>query len=145
MAEPKVNGLRSIELDVFNLKESTEFYKKAWGLDDVKMTNGSAYLRATGPHHHVVALHEKPRAGIGDHQFFCRRQRNRRWPARQGYWRWRQGAFGSRMTCPVKPAAAMASKCLRQRASTSADFQRRRRAMPTPLSIRRARPASTMW
>ncbi|MDP4595331.1 MAG: VOC family protein [Beijerinckiaceae bacterium] len=64
MADPKVNGLRSIELNVFNLKESTEFYKKAWGLDEVKMTGGSAYLRATGPNHHVLALHEEPRAGM---------------------------------------------------------------------------------
>ena len=62
MAEPKVNGLRSIELNVFDLKASTEFYKKAWGLDDVQMTGGTSYLRATGPGHHVVALHEKPRA-----------------------------------------------------------------------------------
>ena len=64
MADPKVNGLRSIELNVFNLKDSAEFYRKAWGLDDVKLTNGAAYLRATGPNHHVVALHEKPRAGL---------------------------------------------------------------------------------
>ncbi|MGE3247812.1 MAG: VOC family protein, partial [Beijerinckiaceae bacterium] len=69
MPEPKVNGLRSIELNVFDLKGSTEFYKKAWGLDDIKTTGGSAYLRATGPGHHVVALHEKPRAGLATINF----------------------------------------------------------------------------
>jgi len=64
MAEPRVNGLRSIELNVFNLEESAGFYKKVWGLDEVKLDKGTAYLRATGPNHHVVALHEKPRAGL---------------------------------------------------------------------------------
>lgn len=69
MSEPKVTGLRSVELDVFDIKESSNFYKTTWALDEVKTTNGSAYLRATGPNHHVLALHEAPRAGMRAVQF----------------------------------------------------------------------------
>jgi len=64
MSEPRVNAVLSLELDVFDLAQSVDFYRQAWGLDDVKTENGSAYLRATGPHHHVLALHERPRAGF---------------------------------------------------------------------------------
>ena len=64
MTEIRVNGLRGVELAVFSLKETAEFYSQAWGLSEVASANGTAYMRAAGNEHHVLSLHERPRAGL---------------------------------------------------------------------------------
>ena len=64
MRMAKVNDLRGLELGVFNLDESTEFYKKAWALDEVAREGNRAFLRASGAEHHVLTLHERPRGGM---------------------------------------------------------------------------------
>ena len=64
MTDIRVNGLRGVELAVFNLKETSDFYANAWGLSEVAAEEGSAYLRAAGAEHHVLTIHERPRAGL---------------------------------------------------------------------------------
>lgn len=64
MSEPKVNGLRGAELAVYDLNASVDFYLKNWGLSEVGRSNGRAYLRATGDEHHIITLHERPKAGL---------------------------------------------------------------------------------
>jgi catechol 2,3-dioxygenase len=60
----RVNGLRGVELAVFDLKQTVDFYTSVWGLEVVASANGTAYMRATGGEHHVLTLHERPRAGL---------------------------------------------------------------------------------
>lgn len=64
MSEPRVNGLRGVELAVYDLNSSVDFYLKNWGLSEVSRSGGRAYLRATGDEHHIVTLHERPKAGL---------------------------------------------------------------------------------
>lgn len=64
MSEPKVSGVRSIELGVSDLKASTSFYTAAWGLQLVSAEGDSVYLRATGPEHHVVTLRQRPQRSM---------------------------------------------------------------------------------
>lgn len=64
MNEPKVTGLRGAELAVFDLNASVDFYVRNWALSEVSRGGGKAYLRATGAEHHVITLHERPRAGL---------------------------------------------------------------------------------
>lgn len=64
MSDPKVSGLRGVELAVYDLNSSVDFYLKNWGLSEVSRGAGRAYLRATGDEHHIVTLHERPRAGL---------------------------------------------------------------------------------
>jgi len=45
MDEVRVTGLRGVELNVFDLNESAEFYRKAWGLE----------VSGTRWRHHVFA------------------------------------------------------------------------------------------
>lgn len=60
----RVNGLRGVELAVFDLKETSSFYSNAWGLEEVATANGSMFMRASGSEHHVLAIHQRPRAGL---------------------------------------------------------------------------------
>ncbi len=64
MSAIRVNGLRGVELAVFDLKETSDFYANAWGLEEVARANGSMFLRASGHEHHVLTIHERPRAGL---------------------------------------------------------------------------------
>jgi catechol-2,3-dioxygenase len=64
MDEVRVNGLRGVELAVFDLKQSLEFYRKAWGLEEANAEGSSAWLRGTGREHHILSLHQRPRAGL---------------------------------------------------------------------------------
>ncbi|HEY4072962.1 MAG TPA: VOC family protein [Herbaspirillum sp.] len=49
-------GLRSIELGVTNIERATEFYEKAWGLEQVSAEDGTRFFRAGGKEHHVVSI-----------------------------------------------------------------------------------------
>src|SRR6201996_9148523 len=64
MSEPRIDGLRSIELGVHDLKKSAEFYRKVWALEDVAEQGDTIHLRGTGREHHVITLRERPRAGL---------------------------------------------------------------------------------
>ena len=64
MADPRVTALRSVEFTVPDVRRSAAFYEQCWGLAPAGGGNGSAYLRATGANHHVVALHEGPEAAV---------------------------------------------------------------------------------
>jgi catechol 2,3-dioxygenase len=64
MANPRINGLRSIELGVHDLQKSAEFYRRVWALEDVSAEGDSLHLRGTGRDHHVVTLRERPRASL---------------------------------------------------------------------------------
>ena len=64
MSEPKINGLRSIELGVHDLQKSAEFYRRIWALEDVSGEGDTLHLRGTSRDHHVLTLRERPRAGL---------------------------------------------------------------------------------
>src|SRR5262245_53614124 len=64
MTEPRINGLRSIELGVHDLNKSAGFYRGAWALEDGSGDGGTLNLRGTSRDHHVLTLRERPRAGL---------------------------------------------------------------------------------
>lgn len=64
MANPRVIGVRSIELGVPNLAKSVQFYRDVWGLTEVTAEAGVVYLRGTGVEHHVLTLREQPEARL---------------------------------------------------------------------------------
>lgn len=56
-----VGGLRSLHIGVVDFDLALDFFTRVWGLSTVTKGNGLAYLRASGPDHHVVALHNRTR------------------------------------------------------------------------------------
>ena len=64
MGQPKVSSIRSVEFNVPDLEKSARFYEDAWCLTPVARDGGSCYLRATGPEHHAVALHENAKLSV---------------------------------------------------------------------------------
>jgi catechol 2,3-dioxygenase len=64
MANARINGVRSIELGVHDLKKSAEFYRNVWALEDVAAEGDAIHLRGTGCDHHVLTLRERPRAAL---------------------------------------------------------------------------------
>jgi catechol 2,3-dioxygenase-like lactoylglutathione lyase family enzyme len=64
MAKTAVNGVRSIDLGVSDLDRTAKFYQEIWGLRPVAERAGSIYLRGTGPNHHIVALHARPKGEL---------------------------------------------------------------------------------
>ncbi|HTV38094.1 MAG TPA: VOC family protein [Xanthobacteraceae bacterium] len=64
MTNGKVTGVRSIELGVRDLRQSTDFYTKAWALEEVGAESDAVHLRATGGEHHVLTLREQPKAAL---------------------------------------------------------------------------------
>ena len=59
MAAATVEWVRSVDLGVPDPKASAKFYTEAWGLTPVADNGNSIHLRATGPFHHVIALHKR--------------------------------------------------------------------------------------
>jgi catechol 2,3-dioxygenase len=64
MTSPRIDGVRSIELGVHDLKKSADFYRKVWALEDVSGEGDTLHLRGTGRDHHVLTLRERPRAAL---------------------------------------------------------------------------------
>ena len=64
MTEARVTALRGVELNVLDLNESADFYQKVWGLEFVAREGGVMYLRGGGTEHHILTLHEAPRASL---------------------------------------------------------------------------------
>jgi len=60
MTNGKVTGVRSIELGVRDLRQSSDFYIKVWALDEVAADGDGIHLRATGGEHHVLTIRERP-------------------------------------------------------------------------------------
>src|SRR6476660_8885399 len=60
MTNPRVIGVRSVELGVRNLAQSIQFYCGVWGLTEVSADAGVVHLRGTGVEHHVLTLREQP-------------------------------------------------------------------------------------
>ena len=58
-AHAAVDGLRSIDLGVVDLPAAIRFYTEIWGLGVVADDARAAYLRGTGPYHHVLGLHAR--------------------------------------------------------------------------------------
>jgi catechol 2,3-dioxygenase len=64
MSEPSVIALHSVDLGVTDLDATTAFFTDVWGLTLVTRDSASCHLRGTGPFHHVLALHNRPRTEI---------------------------------------------------------------------------------
>ncbi len=64
MSEPRVTALHSVDLGVADLAAATAFFTDIWGLTLVARDDASCHLRGTGPFHHILALHHRPRAEI---------------------------------------------------------------------------------
>lgn len=60
----RVDGLRSVDLGITDLKSRARFYTDIWRLAPVVEHPGSVYLRGTSPYHHVLGLHARPRAEL---------------------------------------------------------------------------------
>jgi catechol 2,3-dioxygenase len=66
-----VIALRSLDLDTTDLKRSEQFYVDVWCLEVVARTADAVYLRATGPDHHVLALHAAGQVALRSVTFRC--------------------------------------------------------------------------
>jgi len=69
-APPRLRALRHVALRTTALEESIAFYSGPWGLELVERTADSAYLRASGPEHHVLELHAAESNAL-DHAAFA--------------------------------------------------------------------------
>lgn len=56
-----VIGLRNVDIGVPDVAATTKFYTDVWGLLPVFERSSSVYLRGTGPYHHIVAIHQRPK------------------------------------------------------------------------------------
>lgn len=61
---PDLRGLRHVGLWTSKFDAALEFYSGPWGLEVVDRTDDVAYLRATGPEHHVLELHAGEANGL---------------------------------------------------------------------------------
>lgn len=64
MAQTSAYGIRSVDLAVRDLDATKAFYEAQWGLKEVGRENGSIYMRATGKDHHVLVIHQAPKAKL---------------------------------------------------------------------------------
>lgn len=64
MTKARVTGLRGIELAVTDLTQSARYYEESWGLKRVAHLGDTLYLRGRGAEHHIMELHERPRAAL---------------------------------------------------------------------------------
>jgi len=64
MLNPKVTGLRGVELAVRDLHQSAAFYGCVWGLEPVFAQGDTMHLRGGGAEHHVLTLRERPSSGL---------------------------------------------------------------------------------
>ena len=69
MSIPRVSRLRGIALGAPGIAAAESFYTDGWGLDAVARDDDGVYLRAKGPEHHVLSLHERDAKGIVRVQF----------------------------------------------------------------------------
>src|SRR6185437_2674571 len=55
----RVDGIRSVDFGVTDLKAAERFYTEVWNLKPVASSKGSVYLRGTGYEHHILGLHQR--------------------------------------------------------------------------------------
>jgi catechol-2,3-dioxygenase len=55
----RVDGIRSVDFGVTDLKAAERFYTEVWNLKPVAKASGSVYLRGTGYEHHILGLHQR--------------------------------------------------------------------------------------
>jgi catechol 2,3-dioxygenase len=60
----RVQGIRSIAVDVCALDTAAGFYTAVWNLDCVETTADARWFRGTGPHHHILSLHAANRPAV---------------------------------------------------------------------------------
>ena len=56
-----VRAVRSVEIDMSQPERAAAFYQSVWNLAEVERRDGSIYLRGTGRHHHILAIHPAPK------------------------------------------------------------------------------------
>ena len=76
MADFKLTSLRSVELGVPDVRADAKFYAGAWNLEQVAEREGAVYLRGTGAHHHILALHPRPKVEMLGVTFTARSKRD---------------------------------------------------------------------
>jgi catechol 2,3-dioxygenase-like lactoylglutathione lyase family enzyme len=64
MPNPKITGLRGVELAVRDLAQSAAFYGAVWGLEESAREADAIHLRGNADEHHVLTLRERPAAGL---------------------------------------------------------------------------------
>jgi catechol 2,3-dioxygenase len=64
MSNPKVTGLRGVELAVPDLAQSAAFYGAVWGLEECARERDTIHMRANHDEHHVLTLRERPKAAL---------------------------------------------------------------------------------
>lgn len=64
LSPPNLRGLRHVGLRTNQFDDAVAFYSGPWGLEIVERTESAAYLRASGPEHHVLELHRAERNGL---------------------------------------------------------------------------------
>jgi catechol 2,3-dioxygenase-like lactoylglutathione lyase family enzyme len=60
----RVQGVRSVAIDVCALDEAAAFYRSVWNLMPVEAPGAARYFRGTGPHHHILSLYPATRPAI---------------------------------------------------------------------------------
>src|ERR1700756_5673172 len=64
MTNGRVTGVRSIELGVRDLRQSAEFYGKAWALEEVASEGDTIHFRGTGAEHHLLTVCERAKPSL---------------------------------------------------------------------------------
>lgn len=54
----RVRGIRSVEIAMADPLRAAQFYRDVWNLNEVQRVGSTAYFRATGPYHHVLAIRQ---------------------------------------------------------------------------------------
>ena len=136
MSDPRINGLRSIELGVHDLQKSAEFYRKVWALEDVAAEGDTIHLRGTGRDHHV---RDAARAAAGRRCSACISRlptappsmrctpRPRRWAPRSA---------GAAARCQASAGGGYGFRVSTPEGHPICDLVRRRRSMPTAIDDR---------
>jgi catechol 2,3-dioxygenase-like lactoylglutathione lyase family enzyme len=68
----RLHSLRSVQLKVPALAESSDFYSEVWGLSVVERDHDDTWLRGTGENHHVLQLTRSERNALGRISFAVR-------------------------------------------------------------------------
>lgn len=64
MKKSLAGALRSIDIGVTDLKAAENFYTQVWNLAVVARNDHQVFLRGSGAFHHILVLHESPRADV---------------------------------------------------------------------------------
>ena len=59
-----ITGLRGVDLGLPDVAAAARFFTEVWRLATVAERGGSVYLRGSGAHHHILALHPRPQPAL---------------------------------------------------------------------------------